>query len=275
MTSRGFSRDEGGGSSRFARFAKVSHSQTFVLVQDPIAAQSAAKTSMRRVSFWLSVLLAACVVWASFELDEPVRKAVVQTQVKGWKKSDDYRFKTGVRRFGDWPGLMLAASAGIAIAWKLKRREWIRILVAAMIASTVAGAIANTSRVTTGRTRPRETPKIQQGFYGPWKDGRLTIGDPAFNSFPSGHTATAFGFAGVILFARFWLGIGAIALASLIAWSSIMVGAHHPSDVIVAICLALFIAWFTLKWTEENGEAFAHTLWMKFRAMKKGRPKPT
>ena len=42
------------------------------------------------------------------QLDEPVRRAVVQTQVKGWKTSDDFRFKTGVRKFGDWPWLMVA-----------------------------------------------------------------------------------------------------------------------------------------------------------------------
>ena len=186
-----------------------------------------------------------------------MRQAVVQTQGKGWKKTDDYRFKTGVRKFGDWPWLMLAGGIGIAISWKLRKREWIRILAAAMIASTIAGLLANASRVTTGRTRPRESPKIQQGFYGPWREGRLTIGDPPFNSFPSGHTATAFGFAAVISIARPWLGIGAIALASLIAWSSIMVGAHHPSDVVVSICLSLFVAWFTWKWTQENGEAFA------------------
>ena len=168
---------------------------------------------------------------------------------------------------------MVAGLVGIAISWRLKKREWIRILAAAMIASTLAGLVINASRLTTGRTRPRESPKIQQGFYGPWREGRLTIGDPPFNSFPSGHTATAFGFAGVILFARPWLGIGAIALASLIAWSSIMVGAHHPSDVIVAICVSLFVAWFTLKWMIENGEAFAQRVRTKLHAIKKGRPK--
>ncbi len=196
----------------------------------------------------------------------PCDERSFETQVKGWKKSDDYRFKTGVRKFGDWPWLMVAGTIGMAISWKLKKREWIRILAAAMLASTIAGLVANASRVTTGRTRPRESPKIEQGFYGPWREGRLTIGDPPFNSFPSGHAATAFGFAAVILYARPWLGIGAIALASLIAWSSIMVGAHHPSDVIVSICLSLFVAWFTWKWTEENGEAFAHRIRMKLRA---------
>lgn len=202
-------------------------------------------------------------------MDQPVRQAVVQSQGKGWKKSDDFRFQAAVRKVGDWPWIMLAGGVGIAISWKMKRREWIRILAAAMVASTIAGLLANASRLTTGRTRPRESPKIEQGFYGPWREGRLTIGDPPFNSFPSGHTATAFGFAGVILFARVWLGIGAIALAGLVAWSSIMVGAHHPSDVVVSICLSLLVAWFTWKWAEANGEAFARKAWLKVKSLRK------
>ena len=175
-------------------------------MQNPVATHSVGKTSLRRLWLWLFVLLAGFAIWGSFKLDEPVREAVVQTQVKGWKKTFDFRFKTGVRKFGDWPWLMVAGAMGIAISWKLRKREWIRILAAAMLASTIAGLLANASRATTGRTRPRESPKIQQGFYGPWREGRLTIGDPPFNSFPSGHTATAFGFAAVILYARPWLG---------------------------------------------------------------------
>ena len=223
---------------------------------------------MRRLSIWFVTLLATCAIWASFQLDQPVRQAVVQTQGKGWKKTDDYRFKTGVRKFGDWPWLMLAGAIGAAFAWKLKSREWMRIVAAAMIASTLAGLLANTSRVTTGRTRPRESPAIPQGFYGPWREGRLTIGDPPFNSFPSGHTATAFGFAGAILFARPWLGVGAMAVACLIAWSSIMVGAHHLSDVVVAICISLFVAWLTLKWVKEEGDAFARRAWTRLKTLK-------
>jgi membrane-associated phospholipid phosphatase len=214
-------------------------------------------------------LLAASAIWMSFEMDEPVRQAVVQSQGKGWKKSDAFRFHAAVRKFGDWPWIMLAGGVGIAISWKMKRREWVRILAAAMVASTIAGLLANASRLTTGRTRPRESPKIEQGYYGPLREGRLTVGDPPFNSFPSGHAATAFGFAGVILFARVWLGIGAIALAGLVAWSSIMVGAHHPSDVVVSICLSLVVAWFTWKWAEANGEAFARKAWSKVKSLRK------
>ena len=238
-------------------------------MQNPAATPSVGKPSLRRVWLWLLVLLACFAIWGSFKLDEPVREAVVRTQVKGWKNTYDFRFKTSVRRFGDWPWLMVAGAIGIAISRKLRKREWVRILAAAMLASTLAGLVANASRVTTGRTRPRESPQIQQGFYGPWREGRLTVGDPPFNSFPSGHTATAFGFAAVILYARPWLGIGAILLASLIGWSGIMVGAHHLSDVIVSICLSLFVAWFTWKWTEENGEAFLHRIRSKLRTSRK------
>ena len=215
-------------------------------MQNPVASHSVGKTSLRRLWLWLFVLLASLAIWGSFKLDEPVREAVVRTQVKGWKKTYDYRFKTGVRKFGDWPWLMVVGGIGMAISWKLRKREWIRILAAAMLASTIAGLVANASRVTTGRTRPRESPKIQQGFYGPWREGRLTVGDPPFNSFPSGHAATAFGFAAVILYARPWLGIGAIALASLIGLVQ-----HHggraPSfrcdrfDLSLALCGVVYL----------------------------------
>ena len=153
-------------------------------------------------------LISIAAIWASFRYDAPIRAAVVASQGKNWKKTDDYQFHSKVRKYGDWPWLMLAGAIGILIAWKFRSREWMRIIAVAMIASTLAGLICNMSRLTTGRTRPRESPKIEQGFYGPWKDGQLLIGKAGFNSFPSGHTATAFGFAVVIVLAALlWLGV--------------------------------------------------------------------
>ena len=121
---------------------------------------------------------------------------------------------------------------------------------AAMIASTLAGILANASRLTTGRTRPRESPKIEQGFYGLWHEGRWLIGVPAYNSFPSGHTATAFGFATVIVFAAPAWGLVAVALAAAVAWSSIGIGAHHPSDVTVSILLSMVVGWAVWRFFE-------------------------
>ncbi|MFY8269512.1 MAG: phosphatase PAP2 family protein, partial [Terrimicrobiaceae bacterium] len=119
-----------------------------------------------------------------------------------------------------------------------------RIILLAMLASTLAGIVANASRLTTGRTRPRESPKIEQGFYGPYHDGRLLIGVPSHNSFPSGHTATAFGFAALVFFAAPVWGIAALLAAAVVAWSSIAIGAHHPSDVVVSVTVAFLVAWF-------------------------------
>ncbi len=223
---------------------------------------------MRKYPLIILVLLfafSAAAIWGSFYFDAPLRSAVVQSQGKGWKKTDDYRFHATVRRYGDWPWLMLAGGVGLLVAWKLRSREWMRILAAAMIASTLAGLLINTSRLTTGRTRPRDSPKITQGFYGPWHEGKLTIGNSSFNSFPSGHTATAFGFAGVIFFACPWIGLATLVLASVVACSSIMIGAHHLSDVVVSIILALAVAWFVWKWVRQHGDKTWHRLRQKLR----------
>jgi len=148
---------------------------------------------------------------------------------------------------------MLVGVAGLAGAWKLKSRECTQIIVAALVASTLSGIIANASRLTTGRTRPKESPKIAAGFYGPWKDGKLTIGKSAYNSFPSGHTATAFGFAAPIFYGNPWLGAAALILAGLIGWSSIVTGNHHPSDVMVSIVLSMVVSWFIYQWIQRHG----------------------
>jgi len=198
-------------------------------------------------SRWIVVLalgiFALLAVAAGFYSDAAVRSAVVASQGKNWKKSPEGRFHQKVRVWGDWPALMGYSAAGLLAARLARSRKWIRILLAAAIASTLAGIVANASRLTTGRTRPKESPKIEQGFYGPWKDGKLLIGQPAYNSFPSGHTATAFGLAVVILLASPLWGIPALLGAGLVAWSSIVTGNHHPSDVVVSVILASLIAW--------------------------------
>jgi len=224
----------------------------------------------------LIIVLALASVTAitlAFRYDHEIRKALVADQGKNWKKTDDYKFYTTVRKYGDYPQLMLLGAIGLLIAWKLRSREWIRIVVAAIIASTLAGMVANASRLTTGRTRPRESPKIEQGFYGPWHNGKLLIGDPRYNSFPSGHTATAFGFAGAILFASPWIGIAALVPAALIAWASVVIGAHHPSDVTVSIILSLVVAFFVWRWVRTKGDLTWLLLVRKVKQLRNARKK--
>jgi membrane-associated phospholipid phosphatase len=170
-----------------------------------------------------------------------------------------------VSRYGDWPWLMLAGGVGLAFAWRARNRDWQRIIVTAMVASTVAGALVNTMRLTTGRTRPRESPKIEQGWYGPYHNGQITIGNSKYNSFPSGHTATAVGFAGVLLLARPWLGVIGMVIALGIGWSRMLLGAHHLSDVTVAALIALLVAWICWRINVRRGDEIAAWVAQKFR----------
>jgi len=208
---------------------------------------------MSRIPAIILTIACALAVWGAFRLDIPVREAVVASQGKKWKKTSGYQFHSAVRKYGDWPPLMGACLLALLAARLMKSRRWMRVIAAAMIASTLAGIAANASRLTTGRTRPKESPKIEQGFYGLRHEGEWLIGRPAYNSFPSGHTATAFGLAAVILFASPAWGIPALAAAGLVAWSSIAMGSHHPSDITVSVILAGFIAWFVWRWMRGRG----------------------
>jgi membrane-associated phospholipid phosphatase len=215
----------------------------------------------RTLVILLLVALSAGLTFFAFQNDTRVRDAIVTAQGKGWKKTPEAATIRAISKYGDWPQLMLAAVVGILLAWRFRRPEWTRILVACMIASTLAGMLANTSRLTTGRTRPRDEKKVGVGFHGPIHEGKLTIGNSKMNAFPSGHTATAVGFAGVLLFARPLVGLVALALALLIAWSRLALGAHHISDVTVSIILALAVAWFVWRAAKKHGDKV--TTWIR------------
>jgi len=192
---------------------------------------------------WL-LLLAVCVLLgaSSFCADGFFRQTVLELQSDDWRNSPSEKFHRKVRVYGDWPYLMLYGGVGLLVAWRLKNARWKRILIAAMIASTVAGTLANASRLTTGRTRPRAD--VEQGFYGLYHDGKILVGNPNYNSFPSGHTATAFGFAVPVVCASPVVGGVVVLGAALVAWSSMMMGAHHFSDVVVSVLLSLWVGIF-------------------------------
>ena len=193
-------------------------------------------------------LLAITLIAGSFSADTCFQDLVLNSNQGHWSTSRAAAF---LSHFGDWPELMAAGGIGVFVARRLRNVRWQRILLSAMIASTLAGMTVNASRLTTGRTRPRAT--AEQGWYGPRHDGKWLIGMADFNSFPSGHTATAVGFAGVILFAAPAWGITAIVVAGSIALSRILLGAHHPSDVVTATFIALAVAWLVWGFLGRNG----------------------
>lgn len=201
----------------------------------------------------LILVIGSIVSVFAFRWDWPIRQNIVAEQGPEWGKSAERKMHGFIREWGDWPPMMVAAAIAYIIARARRNNRWSRIILAAMLASTLAGIVANASRLTTGRTRPRESPKIEQGFYGPWHEGRLLVGVPAYNSFPSGHTATAFGFASVFVYASPAWGVIVLAGAIAVAWSSIAIGAHHPSDVTVSITIALIVGWFVWRFARRWG----------------------
>jgi membrane-associated phospholipid phosphatase len=177
----------------------------------------------------------------AFLADLPVRLAIVNIQGSAWNNSPVKKIAAAVSRYGDWPELMLLGTIGFFVARYRQSRRWQKIFLYAMIASTLSGGVVNAIRLTTGRTRPRVA---EQHWYGLYHAGKWTIGNAEFNSFPSGHTATAVGFATIILLeSPLWGGI-AMTLALSIAGSRLLLGAHHPSDLMAALFLAIAISWF-------------------------------
>lgn len=186
-------------------------------------------------------------VSASFFMDAQVRTTILRVEGPTWNESSTKKIVAAVSRYGDWPELMLLGTLGFFIARYRQSRRWQKIFLCAMLASTLAGGLVNTLRLTTGRTRPRVAA---QHWYGPYHAGKWTIGKSEFNSFPSGHTATAVGFATVILLASPAWGAMAMMLAVSVAGSRLLLGAHHPSDLLAAFFVAIVISWFLWNYVE-------------------------
>ncbi len=69
------------------------------------------------------------------------------------------------------------------------------------------------------------------------------IGEQSEFSFPSGHTRSSFEAAFVLFWSDKRLGIPALVLATLIAFSRLYFYVHFPTDIIGGIFLGLFNAW--------------------------------
>jgi undecaprenyl-diphosphatase len=94
----------------------------------------------------------------------------------------------------------------------------------------------------------------------------LLIAAPSDYSFPSGHTMASFAAAIVIFRAKKRIGIFALVLASLIAFSRLYLYVHYPSDVFVGAVmgigfglLAYFITLLILKkFGKKSRESYQH-----------------
>jgi len=204
---------------------------------------------------WFVLLAVAAVV--SFFFDGSVK-----TFMRDALPVDFALFGRSVGIYGDWPWLMLIGLGGFFVCKWRRRRDGMRVFAVMMLASTLAGASVNVVRLTSGRARPSASIT---GWVGPVHEGKLTIGRHALNAFPSGHTATAFGFFGAILFTPWWRwGLLLFPFAWIIGISRLMTQSHHLSDVCVAIAAGLFVA----AWSVILGPVW----WERFCAWRSARP---
>lgn len=71
----------------------------------------------------------------------------------------------------------------------------------------------------------------------------LLIKEPSDFSFPSGHTLASFAAAITIFFYEKKIGMAALILAALIAFSRLYLYVHFPSDILGGLILAVFVAY--------------------------------
>jgi membrane-associated phospholipid phosphatase len=136
---------------------------------------------------------------------------------------------------------MLPCALGALLAWRLQRRDWVRLLVCVMIASSVAGVCAATLRGLTGRVRPRVTT-VEPGWYGPRHQGKWVSTKWDYNSFPSGHVTVAAAFCAAFFLRRRSLGLALVWLPVSVAAARMYLGAHHLSDVVAGSAFGVLLA---------------------------------
>jgi membrane-associated phospholipid phosphatase len=202
-------------------------------------------------TFWILFLIGLAVCGFSFLFDQSVIAWVREHNVKNVTRIAGY-----LSSFGDWPELMAYGCVGLAVSFITGNKCLRRLFICMMIAATIAGALVNSVRITSGRARPNNTEATQE-WNGLWDKGGFLLFKNKYHSFPSGHTGSAFAFFGFAAFARKGYGWLWLIPAALIGWSRIQINAHHLSDVlagmIVGLTVAYLMAWRFLPRSQESG----------------------
>ncbi|MCB1207729.1 MAG: phosphatase PAP2 family protein [Verrucomicrobiales bacterium] len=186
----------------------------------------------RRRSIVLSVGLIAIVVATLMPWDTALLKEIRLSrssnhypEVDGWARWLSY--------WGDFLGFNVLAFTLLGLAAVVRRSALLRRVVLAAVCGTLfSGLAANALRFCAGRARP--STKVAPGFYGP----RL---DAGYHSFPSAHTATAFGAAAPVAVAMPPVGIPMVIIAGGVAWSRMQNNRHYPTDVLLACSIATLV----------------------------------
>jgi membrane-associated phospholipid phosphatase len=108
------------------------------------------------------------------------------------------------------------------------RGQTARTLTVLLLSGILAGLVGTTLRSIIGRTRPDVA--VEQGWFGPRKDGRWLVGKYAYGSFPSGHVSLAAGVGFMAFAAGRRAGLAGSVYGVAVAWSRFHLGAHRASD---------------------------------------------
>ncbi|MCS7209850.1 MAG: phosphatase PAP2 family protein [Fimbriimonadales bacterium] len=146
------------------------------------------------------------------------------------------------RRSSKWHGHLVRAPGGLdsrvqashGLQARVARSAWREVFLPAAIAFLGSGLTVQLLKHAVPRLRPSNLP---EALVAP--DERIF-----YNSFPSGHTATAFALAFWVFLLtrgtryRLW-GYGALVVAGLVGLSRIYRGVHYPSDVLAGALIGI------------------------------------
>lgn len=185
---------------------------------------------------WLLLIAAAVIaLLVAFFLD--YRFA---TWISGHSSPDLKQAMRIISRVGDWPAHAIIGLIGIATAFVVKSKIWLRIFLAMLVALALAGLAARVIKISTGRARPSVKTEA------PWNGPQLSS---KYHAFPSGHAASSTAFFTALFLARKKIGGPLLLIPALIALSRMIVGAHYLSDITMAAILGIICALLATRWT--------------------------
>jgi membrane-associated phospholipid phosphatase len=192
-------------------------------------------TRMQSRKIWIAlILLALLALGAAFLLDQPIVHWINMHSSPELKQ-----VMRIVSRVGDWPAHMITGTIGIAIAFAVGSRTWMRIFLAMLVALALAGLTARAIKIATGRARP--LVKTEARWNGPQSSSK-------YQAFPSGHTAASTAFFVALFLARKRIGTPLLLIPILIALSRMILGAHYLSDVTLAAIVGVVCALLAVHW---------------------------